>query len=138
MLTFFCRATPTTANLTRARPEAYLIPRSWADVVARLEVFGLEVEELAEGFTGTVEVLNVTSAVLEKSYYEGVVRAELTTEAFEKEIELPAGSFRVSAKQKNAALAFVALEPENIDSFAAFNIIPVETGDEYPIFRVLA
>ncbi|KAK0638019.1 Carboxypeptidase 2 [Lasiodiplodia hormozganensis] len=134
----FSSATPTTANLTRARPEAYLIPRSWADVVARLEVFGLEVEELAEGFKGTVEVLNVTSAVLEKSYYEGVVRAELATEAFEKEIELPAGSFRVSAKQRNAALAFVALEPENIDSFAAFNIIPVEAGDEYPVFRVLA
>ncbi|EOD50425.1 putative carboxypeptidase 2 protein [Neofusicoccum parvum UCRNP2] len=133
----FDSTTPTIANLTRSRPAAYLIPRSWADVAARLEVYGLEVEELPEVFSGTVEVLNITSAVLESSYYEGVVRAKLTTEAIEKEIELPAGSFRVSTKQKNAALAFVALEPENIDSLAAFNIIPVEAGDEYPIFRVL-
>ncbi|KAL1645019.1 hypothetical protein SLS58_004090 [Diplodia intermedia] len=133
----FSSTTPTTANLTRARPEAYLIPRSWADVAARLEVFGLEVEELPDAFAGTVEVLNVTSAALDSSYYEGVVRAEVTTEAFEKEIELPAGSFRVSTRQRNAALAFVALEPENIDSFAAFNIIPVEAGDEYPVFRLL-
>ena len=130
------RTTPTTANLTRARPEAYIIPRAWADVVSRLEVFGLEVEQLSEGFTGTVQVLNVTSAVLESSYYEGVVRAKLATEPLERDIELPVGSFRVSARQKNAALAFVALEPENIDSFAAFNIIPVEEGDEYPIFRI--
>lgn len=101
-------------------------------------MYGLEVEELSEAFAGAVQVLNITSAKLASSYYEGVVRVELTTEAFEKHIELPAGSFRVSSRQRNAALAFVALEPENIDSFAAFNIIPVEEGDEYPIFRVVS
>ena len=60
----------------------------------------------------------------------------VTTEAKEREIELPTGSFRVSTRQRNAALAFIALEPENSDSYVSFNIIPVERGDEYPIFRV--
>jgi hypothetical protein len=50
---------------------------------------------------------------------------------------LPAGSFLVSTRQKNAGLALNALEPENIDSYASFNIIPLEVGDEYPIFRVV-
>lgn len=44
----------------------------------------------------------------------------------------------VSTRQKNAALAFVTLEPEGIDSYVRFNLIPVQTGDEYPIFRVLS
>ncbi|EKG11369.1 Peptidase M14 carboxypeptidase A [Macrophomina phaseolina MS6] len=132
----FSSTTPTIANMTRSRPEAYLIPRAWADIAARLEVFGLEVEELSEAFSGTVEVLNVTASQLGRSYYEGVVRSYLTTEAIEREVQLPAGSFRVSTRQRNAALAFIALEPENIDSFASFNIIPVEAGDEYPIFRI--
>ncbi|TQN70529.1 Carboxypeptidase 2 [Colletotrichum shisoi] len=134
----FRSTTPVTANIARARPEAYLIPDAWADLAERLRVSGLEVETLAEPYKGTVEAYNITSAVLETEYYEGVVRAAVTTAPLTKEVDLPVGSFLVSAKQKNAALAFVALEPENIESYASFNIVPVEKGDEYPIYRVLA
>ncbi|KAI8152637.1 Carboxypeptidase 2 [Colletotrichum sp. SAR 10_70] len=134
----FGSTTPVTANITRARPEAYLIPASWADLAERLRVGGLEVETLSEPYKGTVEAYTITSAEFETGYYEGVVRATVTTEPITREVNLPAGSFLVSTKQKNAALAFVALEPENIDSYASFNIVPVEEGDEYPIYRVLA
>ncbi|KAI8205588.1 Carboxypeptidase 2 [Colletotrichum sp. SAR 10_65] len=133
----FGSTTPVTANITRARPEAYLIPASWADLAERLRVGGLEVETLSEPYKGTVEAYTITSAEFETGYYEGVVRATVTTEPLTREVNLPAGSFLVSTKQKNAALAFVALEPENIDSYASFNIVPVEEGDEYPIYRVL-
>ncbi|GJC80888.1 carboxypeptidase 2 [Colletotrichum liriopes] len=134
----FRATTPVTANITRTRPEAYLIPVAWADLAERLRVSGLEVETLSEPYKGTVEAYNITSAAFETGYYEGVVRAEVTTSTLTKEVDLPAGSFLVSTKQKNAALAFVALEPENIDSYASFNVVPVEQGDEYPIYRVLA
>ncbi|VUC34042.1 unnamed protein product [Clonostachys rosea] len=134
----FSSTTPSLANLTRSRPEAYIIPVAWPDLAERLRVYGLEVETLSEPWKGTVEALTFTSTKLATSYYEGVVRVTTTTEASQREIELPAGSFLVSTKQKNAGLAFVALEPENIDSYVTFNIVPVEEGDEYPIFRVLA
>lgn len=134
----FASTTPALANLTRARPEAYLIPAAWADLAERLRVSGLEVETLDKPFEGTVEVLTVTSAEVDSSYYEGVIRVTATTETSEQEVRLPEGSFRVSTRQKNAALAMVALEPENIDSYASFNIVPVEEGDEYPIFRVMS
>jgi hypothetical protein len=134
----FASTTPSFANLTRSRPEAYIIPVAWADLAERLRVAGLEVETLSEPFSGTVEALTVTSTSIETSYYEGVIRVTATTEASERELILPAGSFRVSTRQKNAALAFVALEPENIDSYVTFNIVPMEEGDEYPIFRVLS
>lgn len=134
----FASTTPSFANLTRSRPEAYIIPVAWADLAERLRVSGLEVETLAEPFSGTVEALTITSTSISSSYYEGVIRVTATTEAAEREISLPAGSFRVSTRQKNAALAFIALEPENIDSYVTFNIVPVAEGDEYPIFRVLS
>ncbi|RYP10119.1 hypothetical protein DL765_008213 [Monosporascus sp. GIB2] len=133
----FESTTPATANLTRARPGAYLIPAGWADVADRLRVSGLEVEALGE-FSGTVETYTITSTSFDSGYYEGVVRVTATTEIGEREVTLPAGSFRVSTKQKNAALAFVALEPENIDSYVAFNIVPAAKGDELPYYRMPA
>ncbi|PLB44155.1 Zn-dependent exopeptidase [Aspergillus steynii IBT 23096] len=134
----FASTTPSFANLTRSRPEAYLIPVAWADLAERLRVAGLEVETLDKPFEGTVEALTVTSAEIDTSYYEGVIRVTATTKSSERKLSLPAGSFLVSTRQKNAGLAIVALEPENIDSYVSFNIVPVEEGDGYPIFRILA
>lgn len=129
--------TPATANLTRARPTAYLIPRAWSDIAARLETFGLDVERLEYAYTGSVQALNITSSALATEYYEGLVLAEVTAREIEREVSLPAGSYWVSTAQKNAALAFVALEPENIDSFVTYGIIALEEGDEYPVYRVM-
>lgn len=134
----FASTTPTIANLTRSRPEAYIIPRAWADLAARLELSGLEVKTLPGTFQGTVEALNITSVSFDNTYYEGVVPVTITTSSMQKEVKLPAGSFAISTRQRNAALAFVALEPENIDSYVAFNIIPVAEGDEYPVYRLMA
>jgi hypothetical protein len=131
----FASTTPATANLTRARPAGYIIPRAWSDLAERLIVSGLEVEIMPDVFHGEVEVYNITSASLASSYYEGVVLNTVTTEVSTQEITLPAGSYFVNSAQKNAGLAFVALEPENIDSYVSFGIVPMEVGDQYPIFR---
>jgi hypothetical protein len=42
----FLSSTPAVANFTRSKPEAYLIPRDWKDVVDRLSAMGVEFEEL--------------------------------------------------------------------------------------------
>jgi hypothetical protein len=131
----FESTTPATANLTRTRPEGYIIPRAWADLVERLQVSGLEVETIDHVFTGEVEVYNITSSSLARSYYEGAILNTVTTETLTREVTLPVGSFFVSSAQKNAGLAFVALEPENIDSYVSFGIVPMEVGDLYPVFR---
>lgn len=134
----FSSTTPTTANLTRSRPEAYLIPRSWSDLADRLRVSGVDVTTLTQTYRGMVEALNITSVSFDQTYYEGVVPVTVSTSTLEKEVELPPGSFVVSTRQRNAALAFVALEPENIDSYVSFNILPVQEGDEYPVYRLMA
>ncbi|CAI6341410.1 unnamed protein product [Periconia digitata] len=131
----FASTTPATANLTRTRPEGYVIPRAWSDVAERLRIAGLEIETLADSFIDEVEVYNITSSSLGRSYYEGHVLNRVTTETLTQTIELPAGSFFVPTAQKNAGHAFVTLEPENIDSYVSFGIVPMEVGDLYPIFR---
>lgn len=133
----FRSTTPTTANLTRARPAAYIIPRAWQELAERLRISGLEVETIQGEYRGSVEVLTASAVTFDKEYYEGAVLAAVTTTSSQKVIELPPGSFRVSTRQKNAAIAFNALEPENIDSYASFNIVPLDVGDEYPVFREL-
>ncbi|KAI1477482.1 carboxypeptidase [Daldinia eschscholtzii] len=133
----FLSTTPTTANQTRVRPEAYLIPRTWSDLASRLRDSGVIVETLKDGYRGPAEALTITSTSVARGYYEGAVQVTVTTKPTQKEeLVLPPGSFRVSTRQKNAALAFVALEPENVDSYVRFNLVPVQTGDEYPIFRI--
>lgn len=133
----FSSTTPATANRTVARPEGYVIPRAWFDLAERLRVSGLEVETLQEGFKGEVEAYNITSSSLARSYYEGAILNKVTTETLIQEVTLPSGSFFVSSAQKNAGLAFVALEPENIDSYVSFGILPMAVGDLYPVFRKL-
>ncbi|KAM0235181.1 hypothetical protein ACHAPO_005977 [Fusarium lateritium] len=132
----FKRTTPSIANLTRARPEAYIIPRTWIDVAERLEILGLKVEKLQYEFRQTLETLVIESSTVEPELYEGTYLNTVTTNTTTREVVLPVGSFYVSTRQQNAALAFIALEPENIDSYVKFNIIPVEAGMEYPIFRI--
>ncbi|OHX01183.1 carboxypeptidase 2 [Colletotrichum incanum] len=134
----FLNTTPVVANLTRSRPEAYVFSRAWADVAERLRVTGLDVQTLQVDFRGEVEAFNITSAAVARTKYEGVARTTVTTETVKKEVRIPAGGFWVSTRQKNAAHAFVTLEPEGIDSYATFNVLPVSVGDEYPVYRVTA
>ncbi|KAH7210501.1 hypothetical protein BKA60DRAFT_524414 [Fusarium oxysporum] len=132
----FQRTTPSIANLTRSRPEAYVIPRTWSDVAKRLEILGLKVERMNYEFRRTLETLTIESSVVEPGLYEGTYLNTVITNSTSREVVLPVGSYYVSTRQQNAALAFIALEPENIDSYVKFNIIPVEAGMEYPVFRI--
>ncbi|KAK1593802.1 carboxypeptidase [Colletotrichum navitas] len=137
----FLNTTPVVAGLTRRRPAAYVFSRAWADVAERLRVTGVDVRELRADFRGEVEALNVTGAdaVDEGGVrFEGVARTAVKTETVRKEVRVPAGGFWVGTRQRNAAHAFVTLEPEGIDSYATFNILPVSVGDEYPVYRVMA
>ncbi|KAK1496661.1 carboxypeptidase [Colletotrichum tamarilloi] len=134
----FLNTTPVVANLTRARPEAYVFSRAWADVAERLRITGVEVQTLQSDFQGEVEAFNITSAEVARTKYEGIARTTVTTETVVKEVRIPAGGFWVSTRQKNAAHAFVTLEPEGIDSYATFNVLPVSVGDEYQVYRVMA
>jgi hypothetical protein len=130
-------STQAQANQTRARPEAYIFSRAWSDAADRLRAAGVVVDELASDFSGEVIAFNITAAEVSGTLYEGIVRTTgITTEEVTKNMTIPAGGYFVNTRQKNAAHAFNVLEPENIDSYAVFNILPVSVGDEYQVYRI--
>lgn len=122
--------------LTRPRPEAYIFSKGWSDVAERLRVFGLEVEELSEEYSGTVEALTIETVELAESKKQGIVETIVTTSTHKREVKFPKGAYRISTRQQNAAFAFVTLEPENLTSYVRYNVIAVEEGEEYPVFRI--
>lgn len=128
---------PAIAVLTRKRPKAYVFSRAWAGVAARLRILGVKVEELTEPFEGNVEALVVTNATLARTKFEGIAGTTVVTKSTTRHVRIPAGGFYVDTKQKNAAYAFVLLEPENEASLAYYNQIPLEVEDEYPVFRII-
>jgi hypothetical protein len=128
---------PAVAVLTRKRPKAYVFSRAWADVASRLRILGVKVDTLTEPFEGDVEALVVTNATLADSKFEGIAGTTVVTKSTIRRVSIPAGGFWVDTTQKNAAYAFVLLEPENPASLAYYNQVPLEVGDEYSVFRVL-
>lgn len=132
----FGNNTPATANLTRTRPEAYIFSRAWSDVAERLTLLGVEVETLEEDFVGEVEAYNIKSALLATSKFQGVAQTTIEAELILRNVSVPAGGFRVASRQRHAAHVFARLEPEAESSFAKWNILPVDEGDAYPVYRV--
>ncbi|KAI4678868.1 hypothetical protein J4E81_010596 [Alternaria sp. BMP 2799] len=127
---------PSIITLSRPRPKAYVFSRAWADVAERLRILGVTVDVLEQDFVGTVEALVVTTAELAETKFGGIAGTTITTNATLREVTIPAGGFYVDTKQKNAGYAFTLLEPEGEASQVYYNKIPLEEGDEYPVFRV--
>lgn len=128
---------PAVVILKRTRPKAYVFSRAWSDVASQLRIFGVKVDVLTEPFVGNVEALVVQNATIAKTKFEGIAGTTVVTKSTSRSVTIPKGGFYVDTRQKNAGYAFVQLEPENEASLAFYNQIPLESGDEYPVFRVL-
>lgn len=78
----------------------------------------------------------MTEATLAESKFHGIVQTAVRTESRSRRVRISAGGFRVNTRQKNGLYALITLEPENTASFVTYNIIPLDVGDEYPVFSV--
>lgn len=98
------------------RPQAWWVPAAWQDVIARLELHGIEVERSPYPVERLVEMYRVQSHELGKAFEGHVpVTASLSVEL--RREQLPAGSVRVPADQPLGDLAALLLEPASPDSF---------------------
>ena len=129
--------TPSDANLTRSRPEAYVFTRAWHDVAERMRIAGVEVKELESVFKGQVEALVIESSTLAEARFEGIVQNTVTTSSYTRNVTIPAGGYWISTRQVNAAIAISFLEPEDVASAVTYNVIPLDEGEESPVYRVL-
>ncbi|WP_340673460.1 M14 family metallocarboxypeptidase [Brevibacillus agri] len=123
--------------LERERPTAYIMPAAYHDVAAKLKKLGVEVSKLSEETTVPVERYTVSENKVNTTYENGHFTNEVTTNVTKTTKTFPAGSYVFSMAQPNANFIALALEPESVDSYVTFNFIPVEAGDEVPVYRYM-
>ncbi|MFJ5718138.1 M14 family metallopeptidase [Neobacillus sp. NPDC093127] len=125
------------ATLERERPTAYIMPPAYHDIARKLQILGVEVKKLDKPVTLSIESYKVTNNKVSTTLENGHYTKEVTTEISTKNKQFPKGSYVFSMAQANANFIALALEPESVDSYVTFNFIPVQKGDEIPIYRYM-
>ena len=126
-------------------PSAYIIPAAWSDIVERIALHGIEVEQLAEPLTTRVELYRLPGAGIAEP-------SDWTPNPFEGHIRInpgkplkhvidttfPAGSYRISTDQPLGELLVLMLEPQAPDSFLQWGFfLEIFTRTEYAEAYVL-
>lgn len=120
-------------------PAAYIIPAVWSDIVERIALHGIEVEQLSEPLSTRAEVYRLPGAgIAEKSGwtpnpFEGHIRIDPGEPVIQElETTFPAGSYRISTDQPLGELLVLMLEPLAPDSFLQWGFfLEIFTRTEY-------
>lgn len=109
-------------------PNAYIVPKQWADVIRRLKANGVQMKPLKEKKTFSVEEYRFArGAKWRQAPFEGklgLAKLETSTEKREKEFQV--GDYVVEMNQAQNKYILEVLEPEARDSFTRwgfFNIV---------------
>ncbi len=110
------------ATVSVSRPDYYLIPQSWRQIIDRLRLNQVRLETLSKDTTYDVEVYHIEDYQTLEKPYEGhylhrnvKLRTERATLRFRK------GDVRVPVNQWRNRYIVETLEPQGIDSFFAWN-----------------
>ncbi|PLT32721.1 M14 family metallopeptidase [Bacillus sp. V5-8f] len=125
------------AILERERPTAYIMPPGYHDIARKLQHVGVQVKKLEKSATVPVESYKVTDKKVSTTLENGHYTNQVTTAVSTKTKSFPKGSYVFEMSQQNANFIALALEPETVDSYVTFNFIPVEKGDEIPVYRYM-
>src|SRR5262249_5930985 len=111
----YIRADKVVSSVTR--PRAYLIPPAWTDVIERLKLHGIVVEELKEALELDVMMYRLDEPKLATEAFEGPVCLKCKPVPERRRERFVAGSVRVSTDQPLGNLVVLLLEPASPDSF---------------------
>jgi len=126
-----------TAIVTSApRPKAYWIPAAWREVVAMLDLHGIQYERLAAPRDVDVTMDRFDEPKYAAQQFEGRVRVTANATPEKRREHYLAGSVRVPTDQPLGTLAVLLLEPSSPDSlfqWGFFNSIlaPTEYVESY-------
>ncbi|UOQ51471.1 M14 family zinc carboxypeptidase [Hymenobacter cellulosivorans] len=104
-----------------ARPQAYIIPQAWGEVLERLRLSGVQLKSLTRDTTLTAEVYYIADYKTGQRPYEGHYlhnKVELRTE--QQPLTFRRGDFVASLDQPAARYLVETLEPQATDSFFAW------------------
>ncbi|MDH4020582.1 MAG: M14 family metallopeptidase [Xanthomonadales bacterium] len=105
-------------------PAAYLVPSAWKDIVDRIAMHGIRVDEIKQPLSTTAEVYRLPDASIAKpsqwtpNPFEGHIRIDPGIPVKQVvETTFPAGSYLISTDQSLGELVVLMLEPQAPDSF---------------------
>ncbi|MFK7932308.1 MAG: hypothetical protein AB8G22_02285 [Saprospiraceae bacterium] len=110
----------TTAKV--AVPRAYIIPQAWEKVIERLRWNGVEMQQLADSISLSVEQQYIEDYESRKSPYEGhYLHSNVTTRSVTNTVKFRAGDYVVFTDQSSIRYLVETLEPTAPDSYFAWN-----------------
>jgi hypothetical protein len=120
-------------------PAAYIIPAAWSDIVERIAMHGIEVEQLSKPLNTRAEVYRLPEAGIAEPVgwtpnpFEGHIRIDPGQPVKESiNASFPAGSYRISTDQPLGELLVLMLEPQAPDSFLQWGFfLEIFTRTEY-------
>ena len=98
------------------RPKAYWIPATWTDVIALLDLHGVQYTRVDKPTTVDVTMDRLSDIKYATPQFEGHVRVTATAMPERRSETFPAGSVRVPTDQPLGTLAAIMLEPASPDS----------------------
>lgn len=114
-----------TNGATLVRPKAFYVPVTKPELIERLRLHGLEIDELAEDTTVRVTLARLVGPKPSAMPFEGHHTLKFERVEWETRDELyPAGSVRVSTDQPLGDLAMMLLDPVSDESFLAWGFFP--------------
>ena len=99
-----------------APTRAYWVPAAWQDIIAKLDLHGIDYERINAPREVDVTMLRFSDPKYAAQQFEGHVRVTATEKPERHRERFPAGSVRVSTDQPLGTLATLLLEPSSPDS----------------------
>ena len=104
------------------KPRAYIIPQAWQEVIERLQLNGIDMQELKSDSVVKAEVYYIENYQTEKNPYEGhYLHSKITMRKEQQEIKCFKGDYLVMANQWKNRYIVETLEPTAVDGFFAWN-----------------
>ena len=104
------------------KPRAYIIPQAWQEVIERLQLNGIDMQELKSDSVVKAEVYYIENYQTGKNPYEGhYLHSKIATRKEQQEIKCFKGDFIVMANQWKNRYIVETLEPTAVDGFFAWN-----------------
>lgn len=104
------------------KPQAYLIPQAYKNVVHLLELNGIEVERLKEDQVFDIEKYRITNFETVKKPYEGhYLHYNVQVDKFDVRQSYYKGDYLVKTDQQAVRFILETLEPQGADSYFAWN-----------------
>ena len=128
------------ADIEVTKPDQYVVPQGWHQVIDRLKLNGIEMEQATEDKTMRVEVYYIEDYSSRKSPWEGhYFHDQVEVQKETERIQVRKGDYMIPVKQANNRYIVETLEPEATDSFFRWNffdsILQMKEGFSSYIFE---